>query len=111
MQIIHILRHDGYCMLIFKFCHEFMSEARFHVEQLLATHIIKLCYKFRIACPTFWSGDIFHVILIPQSAVIAKCADAAFCTHAGSCQDYYSHIFHHFTLKICKYSKKNEANA
>jgi hypothetical protein len=70
-----------------------MRLAGLYLEQLTAAHIVEFGNQSGVSLPTFWGAYLFHIILFPQTAVVAECADATFGTYAGTGQNnYFLHV-------------------
>lgn len=90
MQVIDILRDDQQFARPFRIQpgESLMRRVWLHLAQRFAPHVVETQHEVGIARKTLWRGDVFHPVLLPQSAGIAERIDPTFSRYAGTGQDH-----------------------
>lgn len=88
VKVVDILRHHRYVEMLFELGQQFVSPVGPRRYELFAQAVVKIGDQIRVGLPAFGGGYLFNGILFPKSAGIAKGAESAFGTHAGTCKYY-----------------------
>ena len=88
VQVIDVLCDDRHVELVLQACHQFVSLVGNDTAQLLATFVIELLHEFGVTFVALNACHSLHGILLPKTTAVAEGADAAFCRHACTGEEY-----------------------
>ncbi|MNL52018.1 hypothetical protein D3C87_1751590 [compost metagenome] len=101
MQVIDILRHDGYIEVFFQLCQRVMRRIGFHIGRLFPPLVIKIQYQLLVPDPGLRRSHIFNPEIIPKPIIVPKSTDPAL--SADPCSGKYNQFFHGL-LRLCVFN-------
>ncbi len=87
VQIVHVLGDHRYIVVLLEIRDGEVRGIRPYFLQLFASYVVEIEDEFPIPIPSVDGCYIVGVVLVPKSAVVSECLDAAFRAHACAGED------------------------